>query len=279
MKKTILFALVLALGLATEVAKADFVYGEAINLGPTVNTSAGEVTPNISDDGLSLYFGSDRSGGHGSGDIWVSTRATKDDNWASAVNLGPTVNTSAFESWPTISSDELSLFFSDGMWGMSYPLRTGGYGNGDLWVTTRATKDDNWGTPVNLGPTVNSASVDQAPYISPDGLSLLFASDRAGGAGSIDLWVTTRPTVNDDWGPPVNLGPTVNSASSDEGTSISSDGLTLFFGSNRSGGENWDIWMTKRPSRSTPWEPPLNPASPGNSGGRGVHKRNGRAHE
>ena len=247
------------------VSKADFLFGEITNLGQPVNSSYGDVTPSISEDGLSLYFASDRPGGFGSGDIWVSTRATKDDDWGQPVNLGPVVNTSANEACPSISSDGLSLFFSDVRFFESNPLRSGGYGNGDLWVTTRATKDDNWSTAVNLGPYINTASYDISPHISPDGLSLFFSSDRAGGTGGLDLWVAKRVTKDDNWGTPVNLGQPVNSSDSEDGPSISSDGLTFFFASSRNG--YYNIWMTKRANGSTLWEPPLILQAPINSGG------------
>jgi len=73
--------------------------------------------------------------------------------------------------------------------------------------------------------------------ISHDGLLLFLGSDRPGGSGGHDLWVTTRATTNDPWGEPVNLGPTVNSSAPyDQTPSISADGSTLYFSSNRPGG-------------------------------------------
>jgi Tol biopolymer transport system component len=77
-----------------------------------------------------------------------------------------------------------------------------------------------------------------SPDISSDGLSLYFASSR-GEYGQDDIWVATRTTINDPWGEPVNLGPNVNSSSIDSFPSISTDGLTLFFGR---GGTT--IWAT-----------------------------------
>ena len=112
MKKTISIVLVLTLGLVTEVAKADFTFGEPINLGPTVNSSADDVTLSISGDGLELYFSSDLPGGEGSSDIWVLTRPTTADDWGEPVNLGPTVNRSSSENSPNISADGLTLYFA-----------------------------------------------------------------------------------------------------------------------------------------------------------------------
>ena len=69
--------------------------------------------------------------------------------------------------------------------------------------------------------------------LSADGLTLFFNSDRPGGSGSYDLWVTTRRTTSDPWGPPANLGPIVNSPAVEWCASISADGSTLYFCSDR----------------------------------------------
>jgi len=208
------------------VAKGDFEFGTPTNLGPTVNSTAGEYGPCISADGLSLYYSSNQTGGSGGWDIWVTTRATANEDWPAPVNLGLIVNTSADEGRPTISSDGLSLYYETN--------RPGGIGGWDIWVTTRATTEHDWGTPVNLGPTINSSTVDSGPSISADGLSLFFESARPG-FGLGDIWVARRTTVADPWEPPVNLGSPVNTSNFDVQPSISADGRALFFTSNRSG--------------------------------------------
>jgi len=254
MKKTILLVLVLALGLVAEVAKADFTFGTPTNLGPTINSSYREAVPSISGDGLELYFCSNRSGGQGSNDLWVATRATKDSPWGTPVNLGPTVNSPYNEGSPSISADGLALYFDD--YGGPRP---GGVGGVDIWVTTRPTVSDPWGTPVNLGSTFNSGARDGGPSISADGLALFLYSNRSGGYGSNDIWVARRPTTSDPWGTPVNLGPTVNTSSGDCCPSISADGRTLFCGSIRSGGVgSLDLWVATRPTASDPWGEPVN---------------------
>ena len=213
-------------------------WGEPVHLGPQVNSTSSDVAPSISADGLSLYFTSNRPGGYGENDLYVTKRATTDEDWGTPVNLGPIVNSSATDFFPNISFDGLSLFF--------YSNRAPRFNNlGDLWVATRATIDDEWSEPVNLGPTVNSSiQYNEAPSISADGRMLFFSAIRPGGRGKEDLWVTTRRTTDDDWGTPVNLGPTVNTSSFDKNPNISADGLTLYFQSNRSGGvSTWDIWQ------------------------------------
>ncbi len=198
-------------------------WGTPVNLGSTVNSSYDDPTPSISADGLTLYFSSNRAG-EGGYDLWLTTRATVSDPWGTPVNLGSTVNSSYDETSQSISADGLSIYFS------SYDRhRPDGYGGRDIWVTTRPTTNDPWGQPVNLGPTVNSSHHDWRPSISADGLSLFFPSNRPGGYGSWDLYVTMRKTKEDPWSPPVNLGPTVNTASAEMAPSISHDGRDLYF--------------------------------------------------
>jgi hypothetical protein len=207
------------------------------NVGPPVNTSHRDSGPCISADGLTLYFDSDRPGGTGESDIWVTTRTTKSDPWGTPLNLGPTVNASSYDAYPSVSADGLMLFMQ------SY--RPGGSGGYDIWMTTRQSKDDPWTTPVNPGSTVNSSVIDGDPCISPDDLVLFFTSLRSGGYGIADMYLVRRATIHDSWGAPMNLGPIVNSSPDQGNPSISADGLTLYLASGRPGGEgDWDLWQT-----------------------------------
>src|SRR5437667_261652 len=86
-----------------------------------------------------------------------------------------------------------------------------------------------WSAPVNLGPVVNSASNDQHPAISKDGLSLYISSDRLGGFGGTDIWVSQRASLDDPWGPLQNLGPSINSAGNDFAPTFTPDGHQLYF--------------------------------------------------
>jgi len=217
-------------------ATTDDAWGTPVKLGPPVNSSSLEVRPIISADGLSLYFASVQAGGYGV-DICVTTRETIDDDWGGPSNLGPTINTPQDELAASMSFDGLLLYFYS-------RNRPGGYGGYDIWVSTRQTKDADWGEPMNLGPPVNSSSNDACPYISADGLMLFFNSNRPGGYGRYDIWVTRRATIDDDWGIPVNLGPTINSSAYDVAPTILPDGSTLYFTSERPGGVGGeDIWQ------------------------------------
>jgi len=233
-------------GFGPPVAHADFTFGQPTNLGSTINSSALDACPCLSPDGLELYL-------YRGGAILVSRRATVDSEWGPPDGLGPTINGPGTHEACSISADGLSLYLDSD--------RPGGQGGVDLWVTTRATVHDDWGAPTSLGPVINTAYDDYGPTISPDGLELYFTSNRPGGLGSLDVWVTTRATVHDNWGAPTNLGATVNSPADENYTALSPDGLVLIVGSNRPGGTGiglslYDLYMTSRATRGDSWGVP-----------------------
>ena len=120
-----------------------------------------------------------------------------------------------------------------------------------------AHADFTFGEPVSLQriiPVLNPAN-DIVCSCTLDGLEMYIHSGkgRAGGQGNFDVWVLKRGSVDADWGPPENLGPAVNSPSSDTNPAISPDGLTLYFTSSRSGGYGGDdLYMTTRATRNAP---------------------------
>lgn len=235
-------------------AKADFTIGKPVNLGPPIWSPGHDPHGScFSRDGLELYFASDRPGGLGGFDIWVATRETVGAPWGEPVNLGPNVNSPAREIAPAISPDGLEIYFTL-------------YHDYNIRVCSRPSKDAPWSSPELLGPPVG-VRLHQYPEVSADGLELYFESNRPGGLGSWDIWVSTRATTSDPWSEPINLGPNVNSGSGDGDPSISSDGLALFFGSNRPGGSGtWDLWVTTRPTKNDEWGPPVNYPSLNSSG-------------
>jgi len=237
-------------------ARADFTFGEPVNLETVIPVIDPEydLIDCFSFDGLEMYIDSTRPGGHGDWDVWVLKRASIDDNWGPPENLGPVVNSEKENGYASISADGLTLYFSSN--------RPGGYGNFDIYMTTRITREAPWGQPVNLGPKINKAVGDAAPWISADDLELYFESYRAGGRGSADIYVARRATPHDPWGEPTNLGPLVNSPYLEACPSLSPDGLVLFFTDGfyprPEGYGSADMWMTKRTSLSDPWQAPVN---------------------
>jgi hypothetical protein len=208
---------------------------EPVSLGPAINTSRSEFEPDISPDELILVFtraGTDPP----DWDIWMSTRPTRDDPWGERQNLGTMINSPVEDMDPSISADGLTLYFNS--------KRSGGHGATDIMMATRPTINDPWSEAVNLGQTVNTSYSDWGPEISADGLTLFFNSNRPGSIGGADFYMTRRPTINDPWSTPVNLGAGINSSGSEQYLTISADERLFLFSSNRSGGQGGsDIWQ------------------------------------
>jgi Tol biopolymer transport system component len=214
--------------------------------GPVNTPNHYEVFPSVSSDGLELYFndnllpgfpqGALRPGGVGGGDIWRATRASVAEAFGQPVSLS--INSPSFDLTPAISFDGLTLVFSS--------ARPGGQGNTDLWMATRPSVADPFGAPSSLGPVVNSSANDGTPAFSPDGLTLFFSSDRPGGLGAFDLWMTTRASVSTPFSTPVNLGSPINGSSLELSPHTSSDFSTLYFSSFRPGGVGeLDLWQAQ----------------------------------
>ncbi|MFO0809267.1 MAG: protein kinase [Gemmataceae bacterium] len=110
-----------------------------------------------------------------------------------------------------------------------------------------------WTTPESLGPVVNSTHDEMNPFVTADGLTLLFASNRPGGQGDKDLWESRRSSPDAPWGEPVNLGPDVNGPDGDDAPCMSGDGLILVFASQRPGTGATDIFECRRSSRDALW--------------------------
>jgi hypothetical protein len=222
----------------------------------TINTpDAAERNAALSRDGLLLFFSSNRPGGVGGLDLYVSRRSDRNDDerWSTPVNLGPTVNSSVADVGPAYVEDEAGstvLYFT------SQRLAPTGFGAADIYKSTLGA-DGSFGPPV-LVPELSSPQGDARPAIRADGLELVLHSNRPQPplscpadsptpSGGQDFWVSTRSAVTDPWRCPVNLGPVLNSSVNDLQANFSDDAEVLFFSSNRPGGSGSDdLWMTKR---------------------------------
>jgi len=223
-----------------------------VNLGPAVNSELEELDPFVSKDGLSLYFGSLRSGGYGGVDIWVAQRPSVDAPWGPAQNLGPTINTPFNDGQPALSPDGHNLYFNS--------TRPGGFGRADLYVSRRHDKrnDFGWEAPVNLGSGTNTAAGENGPTLyvndATGTTTLYFASDRPGGLGGTDIYAAAQ-LVDGTFGPAV-LIPELSSPSDDVAPAVRRDGLEVFIASTRLGGlGEQDIWVATRATTSDPWSP------------------------
>lgn len=221
-----------------------------INLGSPINTDSSEYNPEISEDGLSLIFSSRRTGGYGSNDIWISNRADPDAQWEEPENLGPAINTEHWETGPTLTGDMLELYFT------STRFDTGARG---IYVARRPDVEAPFEQIERLGEEINTPDhVDSGPYVTYDGLLLVFSSDRPGGEGDRDLYMTTRDSRDEDFRPAWNLGAVVNSASYDSSPTMTADKLKLFFHSDRNPDhEKHDLYVTERSSLDAEWSRPV----------------------
>ncbi|HUS27052.1 MAG TPA: hypothetical protein VMZ53_01035 [Kofleriaceae bacterium] len=146
---------------------------------------------------------------------------------------------------PTLTADELEIYFDSGR------VVTGGAG-GDVWMATRASTADPFNTPTNVTELL-SGSDDSTGDLSADGLRLYLSSDRRV-TGDRDLYVSSRADRQSAWGTLVRIAELSATSQNDAGACESSDGLSLIFGSERSG--NGDLFVTTRVSTGAPWSLP-----------------------
>ena len=188
---------------------AELRFSEPVPLSSIINDENGNGGPSVTADGLALYFQSNRPGGYGHGDTWVSRRSSVTDPWGPPTNLA-VANSFENDNSPSVSGDELELYFGRGWWPSG----------GEIWVTTRESRDQSWPEPVNLGPVVNSSFHDADPYLSADKLELYFDSNRS---GTSHIYVARRSAVTEDFGPPELV------LEESDWPCLSPDGLILLF--------------------------------------------------
>lgn len=139
--------------------------------------------PAISPDGTKLYFTSNKPGGNGGTDIWVSE--WKREKWGKPVNLGNRVNTSENEGFPFVDKDGKLFFCSKGHSGL------GGF---DIYFSLQDAESGSWEIPINIGTPVNSPSDDISLYLDPESRRGAFTSSRNGGDDDIYLfWLDGVP--------------------------------------------------------------------------------------
>jgi len=221
-----------------------------VNLGPVINTTFTENGPALSIDGHLLFFFSTRPG-TGGNDIYVSRRTDTHDDfaWGPPEILGADVNTAGDENAPHYQQSAepggAKLYFTRG------PAGTQGQ---DLYYAPVTREGETAGPAVFLSELNHPAANDAAPTVRTDGKEIWFHRGApAGGLGLSDLWVSTRRNANDPWSTPENPGAPLNSAAFDQQPSLSFDGQTLVWTSNRPGSvlapnglPSLDIWMSTR---------------------------------
>lgn len=160
--------------------------------------------------------------------IYVSEKT--EHGWTSAVMLPPPVNTGEHDSYPSVASNGTLYFFSN---------RSGGFGEGDIYKSQRV--NGKYPEVENLGEQINTDYHEVDAFIAPDESYMIFCTDKPGGFGRHDIYVTFR-NENGEWSDPMNMGEKINTSFSEYIPYISPDGKYFFFTSNKSG--NREIyWM------------------------------------
>lgn len=178
-----------------------------------------------------------------------------DGIWTKAGELGYPINTDMNEGAQSLSVDGRLMYFTA-------CNRDDGYGSCDIYVSVK--EGDNWRAPVNLGPPINTAVWEAQPSVSPDGKTLYFVSNRAGGYGGMDIW---KSEMNRQglWSEPVNLGKMINTSGDEMSPFIHHDNQTLYFSSNGLiGMGGFDLFKTSK-DETGKWSEPVNLGYPINT--------------
>jgi outer membrane protein OmpA-like peptidoglycan-associated protein len=222
--------------------KVNSKWDTATYLSDQINTPQyNEGAQSISQDGKFLFFtGCNRPDGRGRCDIYIAQK--KGDDWAKPFDLSAPINTSGWESQPSISADGRTLYFVSN--------KKGGYGGYDIWKSNLT--DKGWGEPENLGPNINTAYNEQSPFIHPDDSTLYFGSNGWPGLGNKDLFVS-RLGKDGKWQKPENLGYPINTNGDENGLTLTAYGNYAFFASdNLNGYGGYDIYTFELPANLRP---------------------------
>jgi len=224
---------------------------EPRNLGPNINSQVSEYFPTLTIDGKELVF--TRRVGNTNEDFYSASRA--DTTWTSAAALAGQINSPSNEGAQNISQDGQWLIFT----GCNFPE---GLGSCDLYISYLT--NNGWSTPENLGNKINTESWETAPSLSPDKRDLYFTSNRPGGYGGGDIYISKR-LPNGTWGEPQNAGPEINTPGDESCPFIHADNQTLYFTSNGHlgyGGE--DLFLVRKAANGS-WTKAINLGYPINT--------------
>lgn len=240
-----------------------------INLGSNINSNDQEYSPAFAIDEKTIYITKrmgDLSDTRPNEDLYFATLNNK--KWGKVKNIGSPINTIENEGAFSVSSDGNYIFFTS-------CSRLGGKGQCDIWITSQ--KNNRWSEPQNLQSPINTKYWESQPSITSDGRKLYFTSDRPGGYGGTDIWVSEFS--NKGWSEPKNLGPSVNTTKDEQFPFIHADNNTLYFSSNgHPGMGKSDLYLVRKIDENS-WESPINLGYPINTQGQDwnlVVARNGK---
>ena len=210
---------------------------EPRNIGSPINTEGNDATVGISVDGQKLFIYKDDKG---DGNIYFSNLVG--DRWAEPQKLNEFVNSKSWEGNASLSADGNLLYYSS--------EREGGLGGKDIYMSRKLPNGD-WGKPINMGPKVNTAYDDDAPYIHPDGVTLYFSSKGHKSMGGFDIFQSTFYPDENLWSEPVNMGYPVNSTDDDIFYMPTADNKRAYYSSFKKEGQGEkDIYLITLPEKT-----------------------------
>jgi OOP family OmpA-OmpF porin len=184
----------------------------------SLTTEYNEGTCSVSADGRTMVFTSCmRDDGFGSCDLYITQKIG--GKWSVPVNIGRPVNSSAWDSQPSLAADGRTLYFVSN--------RKGGLGLRDIWVTQRKA-NNKWSMPKNLGPAINSEEDDISPFIHVNDQILYFSTNARPGFGGFDIYYSER-IPEKGWGEPINFGYPINTMNDEVAMFITSDGAAGYY--------------------------------------------------
>lgn len=155
-----------------------------------------------------------------------------DEKWVKQGKLPSQLNQGTWNADAQFTSDGKGLLFTSDRKGSLGPdVLRGASGNTDIYYIPRVDSGKGWGTPINLGASINTEHKERTPFLHPDMKTLFFSTDGRGGLGTLDVFMSKRlsDTLWTEWSEPVNLGPAINTANQDWGYKISTDGTTAYY--------------------------------------------------
>lgn len=209
-----------------------------------INSESNDGAASIAADGQTIYMASQRNTSErGDVNLWVAS--LEGSTWKNVKEVGPPINTTKWESQPSISPDGKKLFFASNRKGK---IGKDDDGNIDIFVS-RQFADGRWAEPINLGPKINMSKYDASPFISADGTTMYFCSFGPDGGDNLDIYMSEFLGGNDDnWSDPVRLPEPINSSANDFFLTVPASGNVMYFTSDRAGGSgNLDIWVAFNP--------------------------------
>lgn len=236
-----------------------------LNMGTVINSKYDDKAPMVTADGQTIIFTSRRPGKTDAidtdgdnrhfEDIYISKWDTLKRAWLDAELIPGSVNTEGHDAATSISPDGKQIFiYKNDINGESR--------GGDIYVS-RLSSSGKWGSPKSIGKPINTSYWEGGACISPDGKTLYLISERSGGLGFGDIYVSKRKTRT-EWDTPVSIGSNINTSEDEGGLFLAPDGKTLFFsskGHNSMGG--YDIFKTV--FENNKWSDPINIGYPINS--------------